>query len=157
MGKSRKKNTKEEFICNVCGIQLSSSYNLRIHTETKCSTLKNHICDICDAKFLTSHSLKTHLNSLHFGDKKFVCSFCAKSFLSKGIIVTILYSTILYFIRLIIKLLFFPGQLKVHERSHTKEKAFVCTVSTHFIKKCHSFEFFLIFRFVKKDLATEKA
>lgn len=117
MPKARKKPTsqrvKEEFICIVCGKSLSSSFNLRIHTDTNCSTSKNHSCEICDAKFLTSHSLKTHLNSLHFGDKKFVCSFCAKTFSSKG-------------------------QLKVHERSHTKEKAFNCLVNKNFEVKLES-------------------
>jgi uncharacterized Zn-finger protein len=111
MPKPRKKllpqRSKEDFICNVCKKSLSSSYNLRVHTQTNCSTSKNHSCEICDKSFLTAHSLKTHQSSLHFGDKTFVCAHCAKTFLSKG-------------------------QLKVHERSHTKEKAFHCEVSSLF-------------------------
>ncbi|XP_070491850.1 zinc finger protein 420-like [Chironomus tepperi] len=92
---------KKKYICPQCGISLSSSYNLRIHTETRCSTEKNHICDICQSRFLTVHSLKTHIKSIHQEKKKFVCSHCGKPFASKG-------------------------QLTVHERSHNKEKPFIC-------------------------------
>ncbi|CAG9803055.1 unnamed protein product [Chironomus riparius] len=100
---SGKLEDKRKFICSQCGISLSSLYNLKIHTETRCSTEKNHICDICESKFLTIHSLKTHIKSIHQESNKFVCSHCGKSFASKG-------------------------QLTVHERSHNKEKPFICEI-----------------------------
>lgn len=104
MAKTKKKpGEKEKFACQKCGVQLSSSYNLKIHCDTDCGTIKNFSCEICLSLFLTPNSLKTHM-SLHTGEKKFVCSYCGNSYLSKG-------------------------QLKVHERSHTKEKSFVCNVS----------------------------
>lgn len=125
MPKAKKRTiVNKKYPCPVCAIVLSSPYNLKIHTETKCSTEKRFICEVklflfsnhsitkyftqisyqvCNSRFLTQHSLKTHLNSLHFGEKKFECVWCSKKFLSKG-------------------------QLKVHERSHTKEKSFICGV-----------------------------
>lgn len=47
-------------------------------------------------------SLYNHMRR-HKGEPSFMCRFCAKLFLT-------------------------AGQLKVHERIHTKEKAFVCNV-----------------------------
>lgn len=52
---------------------------------------------------MSAGSLHNHM-LLHSGEKKYMCRFCAKQFLT-------------------------GGQLKVHERSHTQEKAFVCEVS----------------------------
>lgn len=47
MPKNKKENSvKKTFPCAVCGIELSSSYNLKIHTETKCSTEKNFECEV---------------------------------------------------------------------------------------------------------------
>ena len=40
---SVKHEDKRKFICPQCGISLSSLYNLKIHTETRCSTEKNHV------------------------------------------------------------------------------------------------------------------
>lgn len=34
---------KKKFICPECGISLSSTYNLKVHLETRCSTEKNHV------------------------------------------------------------------------------------------------------------------
>ena len=46
MPKVRKKTASgKQYPCPVCGIGLSSSYNLKIHTETKCSTQKNYNCE----------------------------------------------------------------------------------------------------------------
>ncbi|KAG5667026.1 hypothetical protein PVAND_015028 [Polypedilum vanderplanki] len=104
MPKNKTNNeNKKKFICQDCGISFSSSYNLKVHIESKCSTEKKFVCDICQSRFLTIHSLKTHINSIHNTEKKFVCSHCGKSFASKG-------------------------QLTVHERSHTKHKPFICGV-----------------------------
>jgi KRAB domain-containing zinc finger protein len=113
----KKISIKEKFPCLRCGVFLSSPYNLKIHTDTNCSTEKRFVCEvsklivenlqqyfhfyclqICSSKFLTQQSLKTHVNSLHFGEKSFACQYCGNKYLSKG-------------------------QLKVHERSHTKEKS----------------------------------
>lgn len=52
---------------------------------------------------MTAGSLHNHMLR-HTGIRKFMCRFCAKLFLT-------------------------AGQLKVHERIHTYEKAFVCEVS----------------------------
>lgn len=64
---------KKVFICQICGKTLSSSYNLKVHVESKCSTVKKFNCEICGSFFLTQHSLKTHLNSIHSDEKKFIC------------------------------------------------------------------------------------
>lgn len=34
---------KKKFICPDCGTTLSSSYNLKVHMETRCSTEKKHV------------------------------------------------------------------------------------------------------------------
>lgn len=64
---------KKNFICPTCGKALSSSYNLKVHIESNCSTVKNYDCQICHKKFLTNHSLNTHIKSIHTDDKKFMC------------------------------------------------------------------------------------
>lgn len=131
MPKARKKTSdKVKYPCHVCGTVLSSSYNLKTHLTTNCSTQKNFKCSTCNSKFLTQHSLKTH-KELHLGEKKFVCSWCGHRFLSKG-------------------------QLKVHERSHTKEKSFVCNVSILFFDVAHPATVSCFSRFARKDSATEK-
>lgn len=40
---SHKTVDKKKFICPVCGVALSSPYNLKVHVETRCSTEKNHV------------------------------------------------------------------------------------------------------------------
>lgn len=67
-----KPKVKKQFICMTCGAQLSSSYNLKVHIETNCSTVKKFKC-VCEATFLTSHSLNQHINTVHNEEKKFVC------------------------------------------------------------------------------------
>lgn len=51
---------------------------------------------------MSAGSLYNHMLK-HKGERSYMCRFCAKQFLT-------------------------AGQLKVHERSHTQEKAFVCNV-----------------------------
>lgn len=47
MPKLKKKVLKKElFECEKCGITLSSSYNLKIHIDTNCSTDKRFICEV---------------------------------------------------------------------------------------------------------------
>lgn len=52
---------------------------------------------------MTQFTLNAHL-LIHTGEKKHLCNFCGNSFLSRG-------------------------QLKIHERSHTKEKPYKCKVT----------------------------
>lgn len=51
---------------------------------------------------MTQNTLNAHM-LIHSGEKKHLCNFCGNSFLSRG-------------------------QLKIHERSHTKEKPYKCLV-----------------------------
>lgn len=47
MPKLKKKTAiKELYGCEKCGVALSSSYNLKIHTDTNCSTDKRFICEV---------------------------------------------------------------------------------------------------------------
>lgn len=68
-----KSKDKKQFICTTCGVQLSSSYNLKVHIESNCSTVKKHKCEICSSNFLTIHSLRSHIKTVHCEKKDFVC------------------------------------------------------------------------------------
>ncbi|GAB0088979.1 uncharacterized protein DMENIID0001_034480 [Sergentomyia squamirostris] len=91
---------REPIVCNSCGQMFRSQAQLKIHTDSKCGTVKMYPCDECNSRFMTSSTLKAH-KLIHLGEKKHLCNYCGNSFLSKG-------------------------QLKVHERSHTGEKPFKC-------------------------------
>lgn len=65
MGKVKKEAARKQYPCLDCGTVLSSSYNLKIHNETKCSTEKNFICEV-ETQFSVLIFLKFPRNSLGF-------------------------------------------------------------------------------------------
>lgn len=79
----------------------------RLHSISKCGTVRCYSCNQCDAKFMTQNTLNAHLYVLyltisilgisifkfsilfifrliHTGQKKHRCKFCGNSFLSRG-------------------------------------------------------------------------
>lgn len=70
---------------------------------------------------MTQNTLNAHM-LIHTGEKKHLCKFCGNSFLSRG-------------------------QLKIHERSHTKEKPYICLVH-HFLNNNIIFLIILLIIFI---------
>lgn len=67
---------KRQFVCLDCGKTFLSSYNLKGHIDSKCSTIKSFICEMCQKSFQTIYSLNSH-SKIHLL-KNFFCSFCSK-------------------------------------------------------------------------------
>lgn len=94
---------KPIFTCVKCSAMFSSLCKLNAHIDSKCGTVKLK-CKDCDAQLSSVYSLKQHVATIHSENSKlWHCAYCSTSFHSKG-------------------------QLVVHERKHTQEKAFICPV-----------------------------
>lgn len=108
-------------MCSECAKLFKYRNELTLHIKSKCGTVKLFQCNVlfsyafetskltylllqvCNKMLMTPGSLHNHMLR-HEGAPKYMCRFCAKLFLM-------------------------AGQLKVHERIHTKEKVYTCDVS----------------------------
>uniref|UniRef100_A0A182F1X9 C2H2-type domain-containing protein n=1 Tax=Anopheles albimanus TaxID=7167 RepID=A0A182F1X9_ANOAL len=86
--------------CSTCGTHFRTTFQLRVHLESKCGTKKHFQCDICQRYYSSQASLSVH-RGLHQSKKSHLCDICGASFYNRG-------------------------QLKVHERVHTGDKPFKC-------------------------------
>lgn len=62
MGSHDSTRTKVSYLCNVCGMWLSSKRNLNIHNRVVHIGEKKHKCPFCDRSFSSSQHLKIHIN-----------------------------------------------------------------------------------------------
>ena len=88
--------------CDVCHKILSSAFDLKAHSRIH-KKEKPFNCAACDSTFRFRSSLSTHFKAVHgtVDDRKHGCEFCDRRFVS-------------------------VGDLRKHERNHTKEKPFQC-------------------------------
>ncbi|XP_018335330.1 gastrula zinc finger protein XlCGF57.1 isoform X19 [Agrilus planipennis] len=116
----RKRHTRDNIVCELCGKALMTNYGLRIHMRVHRGE-KPFVCDVCGGSFALQNTLKVH-KLVHTKEKPHVCRDCGKRFSQRT-------------------------SLVMHIRGiHTKEKPYECpicgksfvnrsTMNTH--QKCH--------------------
>lgn len=71
---------KQDFICDVCGLNLSSKYSLINHRKTHFQ-IGSFKCDECNGTFTYAANLKKHKQDQHTPRKEpIICSICDQSF-----------------------------------------------------------------------------
>lgn len=106
----RKNNAESRFVCDICGLKYSRTFNLRRHKEsvhssnavsipcpycpstfTRNDNLAQHIkfihnnlgankCEFCGKQFARKHTMEEHVNVQHLKIKKYQCLKCSKLF-----------------------------------------------------------------------------
>jgi hypothetical protein len=121
-------SNQKTFPCTLCPKSFKSKQNLIDHENCHLG-LKNFTCDKCDKSFNTKTHHDIHYKS-HTKVEEFKCSVCLKLFKTKNYLNTHMKTHFDYlknyscgecgkkFIQL--------SDLKIHYRTHTKEKSFVC-------------------------------
>ena len=51
--------------CDICGKQLSSPNEVKIHIQNVHEGIRNYKCDYCDKKFGRKEHMRTHLRTIH--------------------------------------------------------------------------------------------
>lgn len=103
----RHENPKK-FVCETCGRNFQQKINLQRHmlTHTDPATSKNYECKECGKKYSRDIYLDRHVKENHtpegLAKPRHCCQYCDKTFMK-------------------------PCLLRIHERTHTKEKPFVCS------------------------------
>ncbi|GJQ83233.1 hypothetical protein Trydic_g8831 [Trypoxylus dichotomus] len=107
----------EPKICRLCPEEVfhtSNEYRIHINEIHHGKDSPNFICSKCGKQFKNKNELNNHVNSECGTVKLYKCQVCNQKLMSAGS----LYNHMLRH----------KGQLKVHERIHTQEKAFVCDI-----------------------------
>ncbi|CAL8080189.1 unnamed protein product [Orchesella dallaii] len=92
----------ETFTCEHCGKEFISKLTFNRHMTTHTDE-RNFTCETCGFATKNMQMLKSHIINKHTGVRNQVCAECGKKFL-------------------------LPCHLRVHMRSHTKEKPYQCEV-----------------------------
>ncbi|KAK0093050.1 hypothetical protein PV326_014430 [Microctonus aethiopoides] len=75
---SRNILSSRQFLCDLCGIKVSSKRTLEVHTRIHTGE-KVINCEICGKGFSTKECLKVH-QRIHTGEKPYICHQCGKDF-----------------------------------------------------------------------------
>jgi KRAB domain-containing zinc finger protein len=94
----------KHFVCEIdsCKKSFTTKNNLDVHVRTSHSDGFQFKCDVCSKSFKTQAYLKVH-RKLHFKELQNYACFCGKTFIQLG-------------------------DLKIHSRTHSNERNFVCEV-----------------------------
>lgn len=91
--------------CDICGSMFKSHIHVQQHKQ-RTHVESPVVCDICGAMCKNKHALNSHKRRHDEKNKKFVCNHCGKAFLT-GLL------------------------LKMHIRTHTKEKPYKCPLCNY--------------------------
>lgn len=97
--------TEPQAKCDICGSMFKSQTHVQQHKQ-RTHLESPEVCDICGAVCKNKHALNSHKRRHDEKNKKFVCDNCGKAFLT-GLL------------------------LKMHVRTHTKEKPFKCPLCNY--------------------------
>ena len=70
-----------QFVCNICGKQLTNKANLKRHLLVH-TGIRAFQCTICNKSFGHAWNLERHMR-LHTGEKPFGCEVCGQTFALK--------------------------------------------------------------------------
>lgn len=79
-------NIKNTYVCEVCGLSVTSSTSLRDHMMRHTGE-KPISCDFCGKSFIRQQSLMVHLR-VHTREKPHLCKVCGKSFSQRSSLTT---------------------------------------------------------------------
>ncbi|XP_055374439.1 zinc finger protein 91-like [Condylostylus longicornis] len=95
----------EKHVCEICGKESTTKYNLNNHIKLKHSLKdrKKYSCDRCTKVFVKEQSLENHMKIFHLKEKPFICDIdkCGRGFIDEK-------------------------SLKNHQAFHTNERKFTC-------------------------------
>ena len=80
IGLSLKRETRQQYICSICGKEFNRRYHLTEHEKNHQETKEEYYCDICGGKFSSKSNLTKHKKNKHEQSPKLKCEVCDQSF-----------------------------------------------------------------------------